>query len=292
MSYLVSFAGELWRLRRGPSRLTHPVILGMATAGFLAHTIFLIVRSRAIGLPPLLSSQQDWLLVLAWLGALLYLAGLLARPRVATGVFLLPAVMLLIAAGFFVSDAGTGNLTTLSLRRWGMFHAASLVLGIAAVFGAALSGLMYLLSVQRLKRRSSWMNRLTLPSLEQLTSANRWMVVTSVPLLTIGLLTGFLLIAWNGSDAASSTIIWSDPTIVTTVAVWIGMLAVFVRALLPTPQPGRQVAMLSLLAGGFLLVAVLGPMLLAGTGRMETFHSRPRTTQSDGPDPAMQEAQP
>jgi hypothetical protein len=162
-----------------------------------------------------------------------------------------------------------------------MFHAASLVLGIGAVAGAAISGLMYLLHHQQLRGHSKWLQKLPLPSLENLTAWNRWMVVFSVPCLTIGLLTGFLLISWSRGSKSSESISWWDPTIVTTVIAWLAMVLFLVRLLKGGHQTGKSVAQLSLLSGGFLIVSVLGPMLLAGSGNLNTFHGRPRTTPSE-----------
>jgi len=273
MSYAVSLIGETWLVLRRQSSLARVVVLAFTLAGFLAHTAYLITRSQTAGLPPLLSSQQDWLLVLAWIGGLLYLVLLLTHRQWAHGVFMLPAILLLVIVAVFVSRQATGNLDQLALRRLGMFHAASLVLGIAAVVGAAISGLMYLLHHQRLRSRSGWLHRLALPSLEILTAVNRWMVVFSVPCLTIGLVTGFILIFWSRSANAGNSIRWSDPTIITTVIVWVAMIVVLIRVLVGSHQTGKSVAQLSLLSAGFLLTTVLGPMILSGSGNLSTFHS-------------------
>lgn len=275
--YLISLACEGVLVMRRGSSLGRWILLTFTSAGFLAHTVYLIVRSRTIGLPPLLTSQQDWLLVLAWLGSLLYLVLLVTQGRLAHGLFMLPVIILLVVVALFVSDQASGNLTEVSLRRWGMFHAVSLVLGIGAVVGAALTGLMYLLHHQRLRNRSGWLQKLTLPNLENLTSLNRWMVVCSVPCLTIGLATGFLLILWRQTPDVTESVRWSDPTIVTTVLVWMAMIVLLVRLLVSPCQTGKSVAQLSLLSGGFLLITVLGPMLMAGSGHLNTFHSRQRT---------------
>ena len=133
---------------------------------------------------------------------------------------------------------------------------------------------MYLLHHQRLRSRSGWLRRLTLPSLENLTAINRWMVVFSVPCLTIGLLTGFLLISWSHQPSVSGSVSWSDPTILTTVIVWLAMVIVLIRLLSSAHQTGKAVAQLSLLSGGFLLITVFGEMLLAGSGNLETFHGK------------------
>ncbi len=281
MSYVVSLLGEaILVLRRGSPAIRTGVI-AFSLAGFLAHTAFLVTRSTTSGLPPLLTSQQDWLLVLAWLGSLLYLFLLLTNRHMAHGIFMLPAILLLIVVAIFVSDQASGNLRELAMRRWGMFHAASLVLGIGAVVGASISGLMYLLHHHRLRSRSAWLQNLTLPSLENLTVWNRWMVVFSVPCLTIGLLTGFLLISWSRSADVNQAISWADPTILTTIVVWLAMVILLVRLLSNSQQTGKAVAQLSLLSGGFLLITVLGPMLLAGSGNLDTFHGRPRSEKTE-----------
>lgn len=273
MSYAVSMVCEVWLLLRRQSAVARLIILAFTVAGFFAHTVYLITRSQTAGLPPLLSSQQDWLLVLAWIGSLLYLTLLVTHRQLAHGLFMLPAILLLIVVAIFVSRHSTGHLDQLALRRLGMFHASSLVLGIAAVTGAAITGLMYLLHHQRLRSRSGWLRGLTLPSLEVLTSVNRWMVVFSVPCLTIGLVTGFILIFWSRVSDVENVIRWTDPTILTTVIVWVAMIVVLIRVLLNPNQTGKDVAQLSILSGGFLLITVLGPMILSGSGNLSSFHS-------------------
>ncbi|MFN9038077.1 MAG: hypothetical protein ACK5YO_17380, partial [Planctomyces sp.] len=181
LSYLASLGFEVLLLLRKPVSVLRTLAIGFAAAGFLAHTSFLLTRSRVEDLPPLLTSQQDWLLVLAWLGGLLYLILVISHRQLAHGLFLLPAVLLLVTAALFASPQAAGTLREVTLRRWGMFHAASLVLGIGAVAGAALSGLMYVLHHQRLRNRSRFLMRLSLPSLENLAAWNRWMVLFSVP---------------------------------------------------------------------------------------------------------------
>ena len=281
MSYVISLIGEGWLVVRRQSTLARVVVLAFTVAGFLAHTAYLITRSQAAGLPPLLSSQQDWLLVLAWIGGLLYLVLLVTHRQLAYGLFMLPAILLLVIVAIFVSRQATGNMDQLALRQLGMFHAASLILGIAAVVGAAISGLMYLLHLRRLRSRTGWLQKLTLPSLENLTAVNRWMVVFSVPCLTIGLVTGFMLIFWSRGPTAANTIRWTDPTIITTIIVWIAMIVVLIRVLASSHQTGKAVAQLSLLSGGFLMTTVLGPMILSGSGNLNTFHSGPPVQKTD-----------
>lgn len=273
MSYAASLIGEVWLLLRRQSALARVVVLAFAAAGFLAHTAYLMTRGQNAGLPPLLSSQQDWLLVLAWIGALLYLVLLLTHRQLAHGVFMLPAVLLLVIVAVFVSRQAIGLNDPLAVRRLVMFHAASLVFGIAAVLGAAISALMYLLHYQRLRTRNQWLKKLALPSLENLTAANRWLVVFSIPCLTIGLVTGFVLIFWPDGAGAARSIKLSDPQIVATVVMWIAMVVVLIRVLSSSHQTGKAVAQLSLLSGGFLLTTVFGLMILSGSGSLTSFHA-------------------
>jgi hypothetical protein len=273
LSYLGSLGFEVLLLLRRPAPFFRTLAVGFAVAGFLAHTSFLLTRGQVEDLPPLLTSQQDWLLVLAWIGSLLYLILMTLNRQLAHGLFLLPAVLLLVTAAIFASPVAAGSLREVSLRRWGMVHAASLVLGIGAVAGAALLGLMYVLHHQRLRNRTRFLMRLTLPSLEHLAAWNRWMVLFSVPCLTIGLLTGFLLISLSRSSGQSG-IPWADPLVVITIVVWLAMVAVLIRTMQQSQQPGRSVAMLSFLSGGFLLLTILGLMMLPRIGSGDIIHGR------------------
>ncbi len=271
-SYLVSLGCELWQLLRGRGAAARALMLGFTIAGFVAHSAFLITRSRVRDLPPLLSSQQDWLLVLAWLGSLLFLLLLLWRSRHAQALFLLPTIVALVIYAMFVSSEGSGTLRADSARRWGMVHAASLVLGMAAVAGVALTGLMYLLHHNRLKRRSGWLMRLSLPSLETLVRVNRWLVLVAAPCLTAGLATGFLLIFRRSGESGPAAIPWSDPTVLTTGIAWLAMMGVMWRTLKSGNRTGRSLAVLSLLSGGLLLVTVLGPLALGRSSAAGGLH--------------------
>lgn len=275
-SYLVALGCELYQAVRGRPVGARWLLLGVMSAGLLAHSAYLITRSQQSGLPPLMSSGQDWLLVLAWLGAVLYLLLTLTHGHLAHGLFMLPAILLLVVVAVFVSDDATADLQQVAARRWGMLHAASLVLGMGAVLGAVLSAVMFLLQHQKLRGRVRWLRRLQLPSLEQLTAVNRWMVITSVPFLTVGLATGFILLVLDWRTNGRVSVRWTDPTIITTIAVWLAMVALLVRLLISRRQSGKAVAQLSLLSGGFLLITILGPMLLSRSGAISTFHGRGR----------------
>ncbi|MCA9035323.1 MAG: cytochrome c biogenesis protein CcsA [Planctomycetaceae bacterium] len=282
LSYLVSLIGEISQLFRGRTRWMRVTVLSFTVAGLIAHTSYLVARSRTAGLPPLMTSGQDWLLVLAWLGVALYLVLLTTHDTLSHGLFMLPAVLLLVIVAVFVSDTATSQVHEVAIRRWGMLHAASLVLGMAAVLGSTVTAIMYLLNHQKLRNRSPWLSRFQLPSLESLSAINRWMVIFSAPCLTAGLLTGFVLLAMSNRNDTTIRIPWTDPTIVTTVVMWIAMVLMLLRLLNSEHHSGKSIAQLSLISGGFLLLTILGPMLLAETGAMKTFHGQNAERESNG----------
>ena len=263
-SYLVAMAAEVQSLLRQRTGIGRWIILIASIAGLIAHSSYLLTRSLESGLPPLLGSSHDWLLVLAWLGVVLYVSLTVTHQRSTQGLLLLPVILVLIVMALFVDDNKGDGIIELSTRRWGMLHASTLALGIGLVVAATLTALMYMLQHQKLRGHSSMLHRFHLPNLEVLTVWNRRLVVCSVPTLAIGLVTGLILARPLTGRSVESTFRWSDPLVVGTIAVWAIMLITLFWILTRKDQTGRSVARLTLLAGGFLLVTIFGLMLLTG----------------------------
>jgi ABC-type uncharacterized transport system permease subunit len=263
LSYLVAFAGEVFQLVRQRSVVTRWILLVAGIAGLFAHTVYLMTRSTNSQLPPLVGSSHDWLLVLAWLGGLFYVLLVATQTRLAIGLFLLPATMGLIVMAMFVDDVAIDANRHLAAHRWGMLHAGTLVIGMGSVAAATICALMYLLQYQKLRGGKSILHRIRLPSLEQLTLFNRRLVVCTVVMLTVGLVTGFILTRVKPADE-SSTFSWTDPIVAGTTLVWVIMVGTLSWLLTRKEQTGRQVAKLTFVAGGFLLLTILGLMLISG----------------------------
>lgn len=263
LSYLVTFGTELYQLLRHRSGLTRVITICSAIAGLLAHTAYLVTRSSDSGLPPLVGSSHDWFLVLAWLGALFYVVLVATHRRLAIGLFLLPSILGLIVLALFVDDVAVESVREKNaIYRWGLLHASTLLVGLGAVAASTICAIMYLVQYQKLRGKTSWLYRLQLPSLEQLTSFNRWLVVSTVIMLTIGLITGFILaMVRRQIDSGFS---WTDPLVIGTAVVWITMVSALSWMLAHKEQTGRQVARLTLLAGAFLLLTVFGLTLISG----------------------------
>ncbi len=275
-SYSVVLIMELMRLLgRSPVRRTIMLLFG--TAGFAAHTLYLMNRSNQANLPPLLSSSHDWLLVLAWISILMYLFLTTIDRNLAIGLFVIPLVLFLIAAAYFVSDSSMPvlNVSNLrdaqqaALRRWVMLHASLLVFGIAGVIVGLVLSLMYLVQHRRLKHKQTMQRGLRLPSLAVLSRWNWWAVIISVPLLTLGLATGFG-VAFLSDEAVPVSM--ADPVIMIYGVAW-AVMAAFFAWLLTTRRPaGKQVAWMTIWAFGFLLVTLVGLQVLAGSG-LDSFHA-------------------
>ena len=263
LSYVIAFGGEITQLLRKRTPAVRWLMLIATLAGLVAHTAYLVSRSQASGLHPLVGSSHDWLLVLAWVAALLYFISQLSRNPSAIGLFWIPAMLVPIMMAGFVEDASVNPTRAEAAYRWGILHASTLVIGIGCVSVATICGLMYLLHYQKLRGRNSWLHNLRFPSLEQLTMWNRRLVVVAVVMLTLGMLTGLILGA--GKSAASGVPFgWVDPIVVATFVLWGAMVAALWWLLSRPDQSGRQVAKLILVAGAFLLFTVFGLVLLTG----------------------------
>jgi ABC-type uncharacterized transport system permease subunit len=258
-SYILALAAELSRLA-WRNRVSHWVMLGLTAAGLVAHTLYLYGHSQQTKLPPLLSSVHDWLLVLAWLAVLVYLFVALLDRELAIGLIVLPLVVVLVAASLFVPRT-SGNLENVS-RNWTMLHVSLLVFGIAGILSGLVSGLMYLWQHYRLKHRQAMQPGLTLPSLERLERFNRLAILTSVPLLTFGMVLGIGLILTRVRDDSAGDRVLRDPIILGGGLCWLLMTGVFVWLLSKRGEPGRKVAWLTVWSCGFLLLTTVAAQML------------------------------
>ncbi len=273
-TYAIVFGLEWLRLM-GRSQINRALILVGAVLGLLTHTIYIFVRAEATHLPPLLSSSHDWLLVLAWLAVVSYVFLTALDRDLAVGVFLLPVVLIMISATYFVSE--TTNRRLDSLYGWKMLHASTLVLGMLGVMVGFVLSMMYLVQQWRLKHRQLKIEGFGLPSLEKLARLNRWSVMISVPLLTLGMGTGVFL--GLKSKSTGESIPFNDPVIIGSSIAWLFMFALFVWLMTTRRTTGRQVASLTLWAAGFLLFTLIG--LQVATGKklfdLKTWHVQVRT---------------
>jgi hypothetical protein len=281
-SYVVALALDGLRLLRG-GRLLRALGLGFGFAGLLAQSSYLVAQSVAADLPPLLSSAHDWLLVLAWTAVVFYLflssvLWIIDRD-IPMGLFILPVVLLLIGASDLAgnatspalagaTDLGAWDAQQAALRGWGMLHTSFLVFGIAGVIIGFVFSLMYIVQHRRLKQKQPVQTGLSLPSLATLARLNWWSVIISIPLLTLGLLTGVRLVFLTRNTAGP--ISFGDPLVVGSFVVWIVMIAFFLWLLRADRLGGKQIALRTAYAFGFLLITLIGLQILTGGHRAAT----------------------
>ncbi|MDB4731230.1 cytochrome c biogenesis protein [bacterium] len=242
----------------------------LAFAGFVAQTIYLVERSRHSDLPPLLGSTHDWLLVSAWLSIVFYLGAKVWDQSLSIGLFVLPVVLLLIGASRFVSDQPNPRVTI--AYWWTMVHASFWMLGILGVILAFVMSLMYLLQHYRLKHKKAPLPALRMLSLERLSRMNWWLIVSSVPLLTLGMVTGLWMSYLRAGSAEPVDLAQLD--FVMFALVWVGMTFLFGWLLVSRKATGRLVAWRTILACAFLLVTILAIEFLSA----DTIHGPEKQT--------------
>lgn len=267
-SYAVALLLELTQFLRRSLAMRWAAI-AFTVAGLVAHTAYLMVRSRQLDLPPLLGSTHDWLLVSAWLGVVLYLGIQVWNQQLSLGVFCLPVVLLLVGSSRFVGASPMPQMA--EMRQWGMVHASFWVFGMLGVMLAVLVSLMYLVQHSRLKQKQLELPALQLFSLERLNRMNWWLIVVSVPLLTLGMLSGLWMIHLSKQSAHPVNLL--SLSVGVNAAVWGAMAVLFGWLLAGRHRTGRIIAWRTLLAGCFMLATFLA-MKLTSTDKIHGSQSR------------------
>src|SRR5688572_10648545 len=149
-SYAVRLVLEAIGLRKRPAWLRLAVIATSA-AGLVAHTLYLAYVAADASTEPM--SAMEWMLMAAWVLAVVYLAALFYLPRTPTGVVLLPIILALIGGSLFANREPLAAERSSDL--WGLFHSVTLLLGTVAVCIGFLAGLMYVVQSYALKHLRS-----------------------------------------------------------------------------------------------------------------------------------------
>lgn len=258
-SYAVALALELVLLF-WPRRLPRLLRTVAASAGIVAHTLFLAVQR-----PPL-ASQFGSLLFLAWILAVFYLYGSVHHGKLAWGIFVLPLVLgLIVLATVFAPASASGPAPDLHGFQyvrgmldldWGKFwtglHGVLLLLAAVGVCVGFVASVMYLVQARRLRVKALPGEGLRMLSLERLEEMNRRAINLAFPLLTAGVLVGAALMAqypWRGL---------SDPKVLGAVFLWLlFVLLLFLRY--GAHLSGRRLAFLTILAFTLLLITLASP---------------------------------
>ena len=236
-------------------------LLFVAGAGLVAHTLYLSYRASEAGATPL-ASPAEWMLLAAWVLAVVYVGAILYMPRAATGLILLPLALVLIAASLWASPEPFAPEPV--SRFWGGLHGSVLLLGTVTVCVGFAAGLMYLLQSHWLKRRRPQSDRLRLPSLEWLERANAHALAVSAFLIGLGFASGLILTKLR-HHGEQDYVLWTDPVVLSLGAMLLWLVgAESFRIVYPAARRGRKVAYLTLASFVFLVIT-LASLTLVGS---------------------------
>lgn len=226
------------------SRATTRMMLGLAAAGFVIHTIHIILRYFLAGHLPI-TNLHEASSFFAWSITLLffyveyrYKVGLL-------GSFIMPIVFLVMLSSS-VLPREIKPLSPVLQSAWLGVHTTLAFIGDAAFAMAAGIGLMYLVQEHFVKKKHLGSLFQRLPNLQILDEINYRLITIGFPLLTLAIITGAL---WAES-AWGSYWRW-DPKEVWSLVTW--FIYVFVlHVRLRVGWKGKKAAYLSIV--GFLAV--------------------------------------
>lgn len=227
--------------------------IGFASAGFIAQSIYLSYWQ-----PPL-ATQYGWFLLSSWLLIAFYVYSSLNYRQIAWGLFILPLVLVLIisAAVFSFPTDTIGNKLNglvLNTKVFGWIHVFFLLTATLATFLASLSSLMYLLQSYQVRNKFAPGAGINLLNLEKLEVGIRYGIAIGFPLLSIGLLTGLLLLL----QVADKIQGWWDPRVISSFVLWLSF-ANLVYARYGLHMRGKKLAWVTISAFVLLLVCLALP---------------------------------
>jgi cytochrome c-type biogenesis protein CcsB len=243
--YLVSRRDGFWRLA---ALLTQ--------AGWVCHTVALVVRGVELGRPPLLTLPEA-VSVIIWAAVLLEMWMERQYQLKVLGAFVLPVVLVL---GLALPTGLRALVLGPSIRSaWIWVHVVLALLGLGALVLNFAGAVMYVLQERQLKARRPGAVYYRLPSLEALDRLTYRTLTLGFPFLTAGLVLGAL---WAGAVSARPSMF--DPLTVFSVAMWV-VYAITLSGRAVAGWRGRRAAYFAIL--GFCA-------LLLSLGAGVVFHGR------------------
>jgi ABC-type transport system involved in cytochrome c biogenesis permease subunit len=164
-----------------------------------------------------------------------------------------------------------------TLQFWVFLHITLLLLAAVGVCVGFVASLMYLVQARRLKAKLLPGQRIRLLSLERLEAMNRHAINLALPLMTIGMLIGGVLLVQAGpsqpdSREASGSLIGTslrlgrmDPRMLSTLGLWL-VFAILVYLRYGYHLRGRHIAWLTVVAFPLLLVSLATAHRMGGGG--------------------------
>jgi len=224
----------------------------IAQAGWVCHTVSLVVRWVELGRAPLLTLPEA-VSVVIWAAVLLELWAERQYRMKTLGAFVLPVVVMMGLA----LPTGLRELALVPRIRsaWVWVHVILALLGLGALVLNFAGAVMFVLQERQIKARRPGAVYYRLPSLEVLDRLTYRALVLGFPFLTAGLLLGFL---WPGERLRS------DPLTVLSVAMWV-VYAATLWGRMAGAWRGRRAAYFAILGFCALLLSLGAGVLYHGT---------------------------
>jgi len=238
------------------SQLTRASVWVLAV-GAVVHTGTFSLLHAGEATPPLTDTASA-VSFMAWIGILAFLV-LLWRVRL-TGLVVLVGPMAFLGVFFASMGVTPAGPPPPPIAEAGSVPHAHVLLasaGLGLLGLAGLAGVLFLAEHRRLKRKRPIAGRSILPSLEALDRVNAVALAVGFPLLTLGMITGFL---WNHAILDVSAM-GSIHGILTSLA-W-AVYAVLASLRFGVRQGARQTAASAVAGFVFLCLAVLGGEFIA-----------------------------
>jgi ABC-type transport system involved in cytochrome c biogenesis permease subunit len=186
--------------------------------------------------------------------AIFSLFGTVHHARQAWAIFVLPLVIGLVLLSYLLltGSARSDHVPSWILgdRTWGLIHGTLILFAAVGVGVASLSGVMYLVQSDRVRRKRPPFGGVQLLNLERLETMNRRAVVAAFPFLTVGLILGAVLLKSNHDVGMN----WWSFKVLGTAGLW-AVFLVLMYLRYSHSVSARRMAWLSLAA--FLLTVVV-----------------------------------
>ena len=223
-------------------------------AGFIFQTVFLIYQYYLLGTAPVIGLKAA-LFFFSWCIIGVYLIFQLKFGLMVLGSFIAPfaAVLMIVSSAI----PGMESVVRPMLKSvWLMIHVGTIFIGDGVFAIAFMAAIMYLLQERQIKTKSFGLLYRRLPSLETLDSLNYVCLTFGFPLITVGLISGFV---YAGAVLRS---FWHwDPKEILAVITWL-IYAVLLHERLAVGWRGRRAAIMAIVGFSVILVTFVGATLL------------------------------
>lgn len=257
--YAVGTVGFLIYVIR-TEKVIHRIAYGFLLAGFLSHTLGLAMLVSQLRQMPVTTLPQTFSLF-AWAIVGSYLAFQLKFNIRILGTFVSPLAVVFMLLSSAIPGRVIPN-SKLFKSFWLTLHVATMFIGMAIFALAFCAGIMYLLQERQIKSKSFGLLYRRLPSLEVLDSLNYVCLTFGFPLITIGLISGFVY-----AGAVWQSFWHWDPKEILSVVTWL-IYAVLLHERLAVGWRGRRAAIMAIIGFSVILVTFVGTSVI-----LEVHHS-------------------